>query len=103
MCGQNSFGKDNRLLSREQALANIKSGQGGTFPSQHILDTFGWKTTPQFRSTGIVEGEEATPSRQSSGLSIQSRPSARTGSGTRVQAKAKTKARQSRTKRFTTR
>ena len=66
-----------------------------------------WKKTALQRAKN-KENISQPPPRQatssgSTGLSIQSRPSARTGSGTKTQAKAKTKARQTRTKRFTTR
>ena len=110
MCGQNSM----------QALApnaNIQQSQitGSKIPAGHAFDRFGAAMTKHARekadpkTRAIFEGVGVTPgtgfgappkqatSGGSTGLSI------RTGSGTRVAARKKATARQTRTKRFTTR
>ena len=97
MCGTNAVGGLNRSQRDIIRTANsgLPPGQGG--PTALML---------RFLNKSLDDNPlppKQVTSSGSTGLSIQSRPSARTGSGTRVQAKAKTKARQSRTKRFTTR
>ena len=96
-----------------QGFHNIQPNYSNPEIMAAVADKKAGRST-KFYDTGVpniwqqYSTKESTPPRQatsggSTGLSIQSRPSVRTGSGTRVAARERSTARQSRTKRFTTR
>jgi hypothetical protein len=98
MCGQNNpqMKSNTAMYNRELESNRPGSSAGG------LLGLF---LAAQRKSTGSSQVQSSLPPVQSSDLSIQqqSPPSVRTGSGTRVAARKRATARQSRTKRFTTR
>jgi len=65
MCGSNAINKEGRTVTMPQAVANVKSGSGPTFPSYDILRRFRFNIAPGAMPKSYYSKESAPPVQRS--------------------------------------